>query len=122
MTLVERLNDRADPDPATGEYDLCPQDMSLLTEAANKIVEQAQRIEDLGEALIEARRFAKWVEVLVLDFDGLGEDGIKDTIQQNRWMNAEVKSIKTVEVDWTDDHPLNKSGTSERAYQNLFHS
>jgi len=60
------------------------------------------------------------IEIMVLDFEGEGEEAIKDTIETSRYMNAEVKSIKSVEVDWTDDHPLNNCGTSARAYIDLF--
>ena len=60
------------------------------------------------------------IEVLVIDFDSVGEDGVKDAIEINKWVNAKVKSIKTVDVEWSDDHPLNKHGTSARAYIDLF--
>ncbi|MFT6991882.1 MAG: hypothetical protein ACJASL_003879, partial [Paraglaciecola sp.] len=38
----------------------------------------------------------------------------------SRYLNAKVMSSKSVDVDWSDDHPLNHSGTSARAYQDLF--
>ena len=64
------------------------------------------------------------IEVLVIDFDALGEDGVKDAIQNARFPNdcvsLDVKNIKCEEVEWSDDHPLNMSATSEKAYQDLF--
>ena len=64
------------------------------------------------------------IEIMVIDFDGLGEDGVKNEIENahyhNDCMSPEVKSIKSEDVDWSDDHPLNKCGTSARAYQDLF--
>ena len=64
------------------------------------------------------------VELLIVDFDELGEEGIKSVIENARYPNRclipEVKSMKTVDVDWSDDHPLNHFGTKSRAYHDLF--
>ena len=64
------------------------------------------------------------IEIMVIDFDQLGEQGVKNEIENvnypNDCMSTEVKNIKSVDVDWSDDHPLNKCGTSARAYQDLF--
>jgi hypothetical protein len=60
------------------------------------------------------------IEILVLDFEDNDYACIKDTIEGSRYLNAKVMSSKSVDVDWSDDHPLNHSGTSARAYQDLF--
>ena len=64
------------------------------------------------------------VEILILDFDGLGEYEVRATIENTRYPNhcisPSVQSIKSVEIEWSDDHPLNNSGTSARAYADLF--
>ena len=64
------------------------------------------------------------VELLILDFDELGEDGVREVIQNthypNRCITPEVKSMESVDIDWSDNHPLNNCGTSSRAYQDLF--
>ena len=64
------------------------------------------------------------IELLVLDFDFLGEEGVKSAIENvrypNRCIDPTVKSIKSVDIEWTDDHPLNKAGTEARAYADLF--
>ena len=60
------------------------------------------------------------MEILVLDFEGLDEEGSKNTIENNKWNNVSVKSIKSVDIEWTDDHPLNNAGTEARAYADLF--
>lgn len=64
------------------------------------------------------------VEILILDFDGLGEEGVKSAIENSRYPNhcisPEVKNITSASVDWNDDHPLNKIETSDRAYIDLF--
>jgi len=64
------------------------------------------------------------IEILIIDFDGLGEEGIKDVIENTRYPNdcisLEVKMIKTKEIEWNDEHPLNFSNTSDEEYQRLF--
>lgn len=64
------------------------------------------------------------IEVLVIDFDGLGEAEVKSVIENARYPNhcvyPEVKSIEAVDVEWSDDHPLNKRSQSSQAYQQLF--
>lgn len=67
------------------------------------------------------------IEILVIDFDGVGEDGIKSVIENsrypNRCINPEVKDIKTVDIgEWSDDHPLNNMTTCDEEYKRLFHS
>ncbi len=64
------------------------------------------------------------IEIMVIDFDGLGEDGVKNEIENvnypNDCMSPEVKSIKSEDVEWSDDHPLNLHETSKQAYIDLF--
>lgn len=64
------------------------------------------------------------LEVLILDFDGLGEQGVVDALEggrfSNRCISPDVRKIESREVEWHDDHPLNKTGTTARAYQELF--
>lgn len=65
------------------------------------------------------------VEVLIIDFDGLGAKGIIETLENTRYpnhcMSPDVKSIVGKEIEWSDDHPLNNMTTSDEAYSNLFH-
>jgi hypothetical protein len=60
------------------------------------------------------------IEVMVLDFEGDGEEAIKDSIENNRHLHAHVMNSKDKEIDWDDDHPLNKCGTMARAWADLF--
>jgi hypothetical protein len=60
------------------------------------------------------------IEILVLDFEDSGEESIRNLVEESRHLNAKVMSLRSVDVDWSDEHPLNKSGTSARAYQDLF--
>lgn len=66
------------------------------------------------------------VEVMVIDFDELGEAEVKSTIETTRYpnycINPSVKKIETREVEWSDDHPLNKRDTTDKAYAELFGS
>ena len=60
------------------------------------------------------------IEVMVLDFEGMGEEEIKHLIEDNKYLYAHVMNSKSKEVDWSDNHPLNKCGTMARAYSDLF--
>lgn len=65
------------------------------------------------------------VELLVIDFDGLGADGIKETIENAKYPNycisPTVKDIDSRDIgEWSDDHPLNKSSTADAEYRKLF--
>lgn len=64
------------------------------------------------------------IEVLVIDFDDLGADRVREVIENarypNRCISPDVKSVETREVDWSDGHPLNHSATHEAAYRALF--
>lgn len=64
------------------------------------------------------------IEVLVFDFDDLGEAGVKETLENTKYPNwcitPHVKSIQAREVEWDDTHPLNRSDTAEQAYRELF--
>lgn len=64
------------------------------------------------------------IEILVLDSDGLGENGVIDAIENvnypNDCISPQVMKSTAVDIEWSDDHPLNKSGTMARAYIDLF--
>lgn len=65
------------------------------------------------------------LEVLVIDFDQIGAEGVKDAICTARYRNhcisPSVEAIQTVEIGpWSDDHPLNNSKTCEAEYKRLF--
>jgi hypothetical protein len=61
------------------------------------------------------------VELLIIDFDQIGGEGIKNMIENLRYLATTVKNIKEVDIgEWTDDHPLNKRITSNEEYKRLF--
>jgi hypothetical protein len=64
------------------------------------------------------------VEVMVLDFDEVGEEGVVSLLENTKYPNwaisPEVKSVESREVEWSDDHPLNKRDTADSAYRKLF--
>jgi len=64
------------------------------------------------------------VELLIINTDNVTEESIITVIENARYPNhcisPSVKHIETREVDWDDDHPLNKSETCEEAYRKLF--
>ena len=64
------------------------------------------------------------VEIMVIDFDQLGEGELKNVIENTRYPNRcirpEVKSIQTRVVEWSDDHPLNSISQSDAEYRRIF--
>jgi hypothetical protein len=65
------------------------------------------------------------VELLIVDFDELGPDDVRETIENQRYPNdcisPNVKSIEVRDIgEWHDDHPLNDSRTADAEYQRLF--
>ena len=64
------------------------------------------------------------VEVLIIDHDDLGVDGVRLEMENVRYPNhclsPDVVRIDTREVDWDDEHPLNHRDTKDAAYLALF--
>ena len=67
------------------------------------------------------------VELLVLDFDDIGKDGIMEEIENTRYGNHCI-SPSVMEIDcrdigeWHDGHPLNRTETQMIEYRRWFHS
>lgn len=65
------------------------------------------------------------LEVMVLDFDQLGEEGVASLIHNARYLNhcsePIVMACTSVDIgEWTDEHPLNRASTHKEAYKRLF--
>jgi hypothetical protein len=64
------------------------------------------------------------LEVMVIDFDNVGEEEIAAVIENarypNRCISPKVKNAESRTVDWNDDHPLNILDTADAAYKELF--
>lgn len=63
--------------------------------------------------------------VYVLDFDGLGSDGVKETLENQRYPNhcisPNVLSVETREIgEWEDGNPLNFSDKAPAEYERIF--
>lgn len=63
--------------------------------------------------------------VAVIDFDGLGPEGVKNALENGRFGNRCISPsvIATESVDigqWSDDNPLNKRDTKDAELQRLF--
>jgi hypothetical protein len=62
--------------------------------------------------------------VMVVDHDDLGGTEVRDIIEHNRYpnhcMSPRVMLIDTREVEWSDDHPLNRESTQEDGFDALF--
>lgn len=66
------------------------------------------------------------VELLVVDFDGIGADGVRQELENahygNRCIRPQVMSTETRQVVWDDSHPLNRTDTAEAEFRRLFSS
>lgn len=65
------------------------------------------------------------IEILVVDYDGIGEESIREEIENARFPNdcvtLQIKSVQSRDIGpWNDDHPLNKSATADAEYNRLF--
>lgn len=64
------------------------------------------------------------VEILVIDFDGLGAEEVKNTLENTRYPNRcidpTVMDINEAEVEWSDDHPLNHRDLVKKVYKEIF--
>lgn len=65
------------------------------------------------------------VELLIIDHDELGEDVIRDTLENTRYpnhcMSPHVRAVKSADIgEWHDDHPLNKIGVTKDAVDAYF--
>lgn len=64
-------------------------------------------------------------EILIIDFDELGKDGILEELENanfpNDCLSLDVQSIEEKDIgEWSDDHPLNNISTSRAECKRLF--
>lgn len=65
------------------------------------------------------------LEILIIDFDGIGAEEIKTVIENARYPNrcilpSVMASVERDIGEWHDDHQLNKFSSMEKAYQDIF--
>lgn len=65
------------------------------------------------------------IELLVIDFDGLGPNGVRSAIENTRYANHCISpSVMAVDErdigEWSDDNPLNKHSTAAAEFRRLF--
>lgn len=64
------------------------------------------------------------VTLCVVDHDDLGPEEVKVVLENQKYPNwcihPRVRGVETREVEWSDDHPLNLSTTSAKAFEDLF--
>ncbi len=59
------------------------------------------------------------IVLMVVDLDNLGAEGVADVLE-NTCISPSVLSAATEEVEWADDHPLNRRDTRYEAFDTLF--
>ena len=73
-----------------------------------------------------AKRQVHKLTVMVIDHDGLGGTEVRDVLESQRFPNDCISPcvmlVDTREVEWSDDHPLNKTDTQDAAFDELFKS
>jgi hypothetical protein len=64
------------------------------------------------------------IEIMVIDFDQLGEEGLRQELENARFpndcINLSVQNIESRDIDFSDDHPLNKRDSRHNEYLRLF--
>ena len=65
------------------------------------------------------------LSVIILDFDELGPEGVKEALESGRFANRcispKVSAIESVDIgEWDDDHPLNMNETKDAELKRLF--
>lgn len=64
------------------------------------------------------------VTLLVVDTDDLGADEVKVVLENTKYPNhcigPSVMQVDTVEVEWTDEHPLNRRDAKRAEFERLF--
>jgi hypothetical protein len=65
------------------------------------------------------------LEILIIDFDGLGSKGIIEELENTRFANdcidPKVMDIEERDIgEWHDEHPLNPSISAEEEYKKLW--
>ena len=64
------------------------------------------------------------IEILIIDFDGVGAEEITSILENNHYPNhcisPQVKKIESKDIEWSDNHPLNGRTTSDQAYKEIF--
>lgn len=64
------------------------------------------------------------VEIMIIDHDQLGAEGVRDVIMNQVWPNdcimPKVTSVESQDVEYHDQHPLNIGLLWRDAYAKLF--
>ncbi|WP_428383688.1 hypothetical protein [Nevskia ramosa] len=65
------------------------------------------------------------ITMYVVDFDGLGDEGVRDVFEEVRYPNdclyPKIAAIETRDIgDWSDDHPLNRTDSADAEWNRLF--
>ncbi len=61
------------------------------------------------------------IEVLVIDFESAGEQDIRQSIENCKYISAHCMNAKQADIgQWSDDHPLNQRDKMHQAYLDLF--
>lgn len=64
------------------------------------------------------------VTLLVVDHAELGAGAVTEALEETRYPNdcisPSVIDVVTAEVDWHDDHPINRRGTMRAEFERLF--
>ena len=67
------------------------------------------------------------IVLYVVDFDGLGAEGVKQELENTRFANdcisPDIAEVQTRDIgEWSDAHPLNHRATAQATREALFAS
>lgn len=61
------------------------------------------------------------VTLLVIDHEKMGEEAIRDNLENEEYTNPRVMEIESADIgEWSDSHPLNSRVTTKNEFNRLF--
>ena len=62
------------------------------------------------------------IELMVIDFENVGQEGISRLIEDCKYVNPKILSCNSriIKGEWSDDHPLNKIDTFKQELERIF--
>ena len=61
------------------------------------------------------------VELLILNLENVKQEELQDMLENVKYLYPRIISIESKDIDFHDDHPLNKDGeVFDKAYRELF--
>jgi hypothetical protein len=60
------------------------------------------------------------IELMVIDHENVGQEEIKNILENSKFIYPNVIDIKSSDIEWLDEHPLNKRDTMKSEFDRIF--